>query len=185
VGNIRCFGHINNSFKHSISDRISEVNKPFWGHECNIWFVWNFTSDIVFWKSIFLLPLPDNGISKGKVKVKWSRYVPLVAQSVCSGIALLFHDRGTRRRWVVSSTPRPQFTPGKDTVPTLQEARWVPGQVWTGGKSRPHSDSIPDRPARSQSLYRLSYSSHNGVSTNWFCQEIYFIYLYKYMLTCV
>ena len=26
-----------------------------------------------------------------------------------------------------------------------------------GGKSRPHRDSIPDRPARGQSLYRLSY----------------------------
>ena len=29
---------------------------------------------------------------------------------------------------------------------------------WVGGKSRPHRDSIPDRPARSPSLYRLSYS---------------------------
>ena len=28
------------------------------------------------------------------------------------------------------------------------------------GKSRPHQDSIPDRPARSQSLYRLSYPAH-------------------------
>jgi len=26
-----------------------------------------------------------------------------------------------------------------------------------GGKSRPHQNSIPDRPARRQSLYRLSY----------------------------
>jgi len=29
-----------------------------------------------------------------------------------------------------------------------------------GGKSRSHQDSIPDRPARSQSLYRLSYPAH-------------------------
>ena len=50
---------------------------------------------------------------------------------------------------MVSSTPRPQFTPGKDPVPTVQEAGWAAGQVWTGGKSRPHRDSIPDRPARS------------------------------------
>ena len=50
---------------------------------------------------------------------------------------------------MVSSTPRPHFTPGKDPVPILQEAGWVPGPVWTGGKSRPHRDSIPDRPARS------------------------------------
>ena len=50
---------------------------------------------------------------------------------------------------MVSSTPRPYFTPGKDPVPILQEAGWAPGPVWTGGKSRPHRDSIPDRPARS------------------------------------
>ena len=97
-----------------------------------------------------------------KVKVKWSRYRPGVAQRVGRGIALLFHDRGTRREWVVSSTPRPHFTPGKNPVPIVQEAGWAPGPVWTGGKSRPHRDSIPDRPAHSQSLYRLSYPSHNS-----------------------
>ena len=76
------------------------------------------------------------------------------------GIATLFHDRGTRRGWVVSSTLRPHFTSGKDPVPIVQEAGWAPGPVWTGGKSRPHRDSIPDRPARSQSLYRLGYPTH-------------------------
>jgi len=48
-------------------------------------------------------------------------------------------------------------TPGKDPVPIAQDAGWAPGPVWTGGKSRPHRDSIPDRLARSQSLYLLSY----------------------------
>ena len=52
--------------------------------------------------------------------------------------------------------------PRKDPVPILQEAGWAPGPVWTGGKSRPHRDSIPDRPARSQSLYRLSYRGHKS-----------------------
>ena len=61
---------------------------------------------------------------------------------------------------MVSSTPRPHFTPGKDPVPIVQEAGWAPGPVWTDGKSRPHRDSIPDRPARSQLLYRLSYRAH-------------------------
>jgi len=61
---------------------------------------------------------------------------------------------------VVSSTPRPHFTPGKDSVPIVQEAGWALGPVWTGGKSRPHRDSIPERPARSQSLYRLRYPAH-------------------------
>ena len=50
---------------------------------------------------------------------------------------------------MVSSTPQPHFTSGKDPVPILQEAGWALGPVWTGEKSRPHRDSIPDRPARS------------------------------------
>ena len=33
------------------------------------------------------------------------------------GIALLFHDHGTRRGWGVSVTPRPLFTPGKTRYP--------------------------------------------------------------------
>ena len=53
------------------------------------------------------------------------------------------------------------YTPGKEPVPIVQEAGWAAGPVWTGGKSRPHRDSIPDRPARSQSLYRLSYPARN------------------------
>jgi len=48
---------------------------------------------------------------------------------------------------VVSSTPQPHFTPGIDPVSIVQEAGWAPGPVWTGGKSRPHWDSIPDPPA--------------------------------------
>ena len=61
---------------------------------------------------------------------------------------------------MVSNTSRPHFTSGKDPVPILQEAGWAPGSIWTGGKSRLHRDSIPDRPALSQSLYRLSYPAH-------------------------
>jgi hypothetical protein len=58
-----------------------------------------------------------------------------VAQKVGRGIALLFHDLGTRRGRVVSSTPRPNFTPGKDPVSIVQEAKWAPGPVWTGAKT--------------------------------------------------
>ena len=60
--------------------------------------------------------------------------------------------------WVVIVTPRPHFTPGKDPVPIVQEAGWAPGSVWTAAENlAPHRHSTPDRPARSQSLYRLSY----------------------------
>jgi hypothetical protein len=69
---------------------------------------------------------------------------------------------GTRRERGVSVTPWPLFTPEKDPVPIVQDAGWAPGPVWTGAeKSRPpHRDSIPDHPARSQSLYWLSYPAH-------------------------
>ena len=51
-------------------------------------------------------------------------------------------------------------TAGKDPVPILQD--WVgPRAGLEGEKSRPHRDSIPVRPTRSQSLYRLSYPAHN------------------------
>ena len=79
-------------------------------------------------------------VNKMRKKVKWSRYRPGLAQTLGRVIALLFHDRGTRSWWVVSSTPWPQFTPGKDPVPIVQEAGCASGQVWTGGKSRPHRD---------------------------------------------
>ena len=50
---------------------------------------------------------------------------------------------------MVSSTPRSDFTAGKDPVRIVQETGWVPGPVWTGGKSRPYRDSILDCPDRS------------------------------------
>ena len=74
------------------------------------------------WRKLHKEELNDLYSSPNIVKVKWSCYRPGVAQRLDRGIALLFHDRGTRRGWVVSSTPRSQFTPGKDPVPILQEA---------------------------------------------------------------
>jgi hypothetical protein len=60
------------------------------------------------------------------------------------------------------SAPRPsRFTPGTDPVPIVQEAGWAPGPVWTWAKNlAPTGIRSPDRPARSQSLYRLSYPAH-------------------------
>jgi len=80
-------------------------------------------------------------------------------------IALLFHDHGTRSGWGVSVTTRPLFTPGKDPVLIVQEAGWAPGPVWTGAENlTPIGIRSPDRPAFSQSLYRLSYlGPHNGL----------------------
>jgi hypothetical protein len=76
----------------------------------------------------------------------------------------MFLDIGTRRGWGVSVTPRPHSTPGKDPVPIVQEAGWTPGPVWTGAENlAPTGIRSPDRPARSQSLYRLSYPAHKSI----------------------
>jgi hypothetical protein len=73
------------------------------------------------------------------------------------GIALPFYGNGTRRGWGVSVTPRPLFTPGKEPVPIVQKAEWDPGPVWTGAENlAPNRIRSPDRPAHSQSLYKLS-----------------------------
>ena len=51
--------------------------------------------------------------------------------------------------------------PGNDPVPIVQEAGWAPGPVWMGAEIRaPTGIRFPDRPARSQLLYRLSYPAH-------------------------
>ena len=57
------------------------------------------------------------------------------------------------------SAPRPdRFTPGKDPVPIVQEAGWAPQPVWTDAENlAPTGIRSPDCPARSESLYRLSY----------------------------
>ena len=65
------------------------------------------------------------------------------------------------------SATRPGRTlpPRKDPVPILQGAGWAPGPVSTGGKYRPHRDSIPG--PSSQSLYRLSYRAHTRPNTRY------------------
>jgi len=68
---------------------------------------------------------------------------------------------GTKRGWGVSVTPRSLFTPGKDPVLIVQEAGWALGPVWTDAENlAPTGIRSPDRPACSQSLYRLSYPAH-------------------------
>jgi len=66
--------------------------------------------------------------------------------------------------------PRPLFTPGKDPVLIVQEAGWAPGPVWTAAENHVHTGiRSPDRPARNQSLYRLSY---RGPSQFYYTTEI-------------
>ena len=59
-------------------------------------------------------------------------------------------------------TPRAgPFTAGNDPVRLVWEVGWAPGQVWTVAENPfPAAIRSPDRPARSESLYRLSYSHY-------------------------
>ena len=50
------------------------------------------------------------------------------------------------------------FTSGKNPVPIVWDAGWAPGTVWTGAIELALTGiPSPDRPDRSESLYRLSY----------------------------
>ena len=52
------------------------------------------------------------------------------------------------------------FTPGKDPVSIVQEAGLAPGTVWIGAENlAPTGIRFPAPPARSESLYQLSYPS--------------------------
>jgi hypothetical protein len=97
---------------------------------------------------------------KGKVTPLQGRLWPRGGR----GIALLFQDLGARRGLGVSVTPRPKFTPRKDPVPIVQEVGWASGPVWTGAENLASTViRSPDHPARSQSLYRLSYPAHQMI----------------------
>ena len=119
-------------------------------------------------------------------KVKWSRYRPGVAQRVGRGIALLFHDCGTRRGWVVSSTPRPHFTTGKDPVPILQEADGPQGQsgreenlVPTGIHSRTVQPIVSGYTDWSTgSMFLLRSGNNSGL-------VVFYIYIYMCVCVCV
>ena len=87
---------------------------------------------ILGWKSGDAPPGPVEGCTGLRSK-RWS--APLfrhctgrTAHRGSRGIVLPFHDDGTRRGWGVSVTPRPIFTPGKNTLPIVQEAGWPQGR---------------------------------------------------------
>ena len=59
---------------------------------------------------------------------------------------------------MVNATPRPLYPREGDPVPIAYEAGWAPGLVWTGVENlAPTGIRSPDRAARSEPPYRLSY----------------------------
>ena len=62
--------------------------------------------------------------------------------------------------------PHPgRFISEKDPLPIEQEAGWTPGTIWTVSKNLASTViRSQDRPARSESLYRLRYTGSNHMS---------------------
>jgi hypothetical protein len=93
-------------------------------------------------------------------KVKWCRYRPGVAQRVGRGIALLFHDRDTRRVWVVSSTPSRTLPPGKNGYPFDRRLGGPQGRSGRAENLVPTGIRSRTLQLVAQSLNRLSYPAH-------------------------
>ena len=74
--------------------------------------------------------------------------MPKQAQRGGGGIGPTHSQHGTRRRCVVSTTLRLLYP---------REAEYASGPVWTAQNFAPTGIRSPDRPAHSESLYRLRY----------------------------
>jgi hypothetical protein len=137
--------------KHAVSEKVSFIAHLYlYAHLCHI------------------IPYP----SLIAVKVKLSRYTPWRRMGWEEVQLLFILILGTRWGWVVRVTPRPRFTPGERTPSTHCTRGWVgPRAGLDAGDSRkilcPCQGSNLDRPARSQTLYCLSYrGSVNRSSSN-------------------
>ena len=90
-----------------------------------------------------------------KVKVKFTLEQATKAQSGRRGIVLFF-NLGARSGWVVNATPRPPYP--RERPDTHCIGGWVGPRVGLDGCGKSRSEiRPPDRPARSELLYRLSY----------------------------
>jgi hypothetical protein len=77
------------------------------------------------------------------------------------GITMPTLNLGTRRGWVVSNMPQQLYPPGKTWYPLYRRLSGPQGRSGHVQKIPPPTGiRSPDRPARSQLLYRLSYPAH-------------------------
>ena len=134
-------------------------NRNFWMHEilrqsCVMWRHW--------WPLVAVMQPFDKGQGKGHPRT--GHECPDVEQMYSSNLPSTSTLDGVG--W---STPRSgRFTPGKDPVPIVQEAGWAPGSVWTGAENLAFTEiRSPDRSARSEPLYRLSYRGPSPFDKHW------------------
>ena len=67
--------------------------------------------------------------------------------------------------------------PDKYPVPFVQQAGWAPGSVWTGAENLASTGiRSPNRPARSQSLYRLSCRLGEQMIEIWVLGDARFVF---------
>ena len=100
------------------------------------------------------------------VKLKWSRYRSGVAQRVGRGIALLFHDRGTRRGEWSAARPGRTLPPGKTRYPIYR--RLVGPQGRSG-----RAENIVPTGIRSRTVQRVA-SRYTDWATG---PQIYILYV--------
>ena len=102
-----------------------------------------------------------------------------VAQRVGRGIALLVHDRDIEGVSGQKHDPATLYIQVRlDTI--VQEAGWAPCSKLDERKISPHRDSIPDRPALSQSLDQMRYPAHIYIYIyiNIYIQVLFCTYIY-------
>jgi len=59
--------------------------------------------------------------------------------------------------WVVNTSPRLLYPPGRDPILIARKAGWASGPVWTGEKNNPTGIRSPYRPTRIELPPRLRY----------------------------
>jgi len=91
------------------------------------------------------------------VKVKITLQQATKAQWGSRCIALLFLQPRRQMGWVIRATLRPLYP--RERPGTHCTGGWVGPPVWTSAENlAPTGIRSPDRPTRSESLYRLSYA---------------------------
>ena len=117
---------------------------------------------------------PESSPVKVKVNVKCTLVQALrlctgrAAHRESRGIALLFLDHGTRRGEGSASRPGRSLSPGKTPYPLYRGLGGPRGRSGQVRKISPRTGiRSPDRPARIQSLYRLSYRARIFLCINY------------------
>ena len=110
-----------------------------------------------------------------------------MAQRVGRGIALLFHDRGTRR-WVSGQQHAPAALYRRERHGTHFTGGWVGPRAGLNGRKNLVPTGIRSRTVKpvALSLYRLSYRAHVSMYVSTYCVCVCVcVYIYIYIYVCI